>query len=159
MSALSHLPLPGLERAVSTRRPWSTAKTFWVFAWFPTFDVDVRAICPAGVAAIKEQTTFVDGLLTIITLNIYSPRSSYYDRERALRRALVARLYPNPKLTTVTPGSLSQLRAGRDYTVRLTLQRVRRHVRCYSCCSGISMAVADQQDHSVGRVATTPPSP
>ena len=35
--------------------------------------------------------------------------------------ALVA-LYPKPKLTTVTPGSLRDLRAGRDYTVRVMLK-------------------------------------
>jgi Bor protein len=53
-------------------------KTFWVFAWFPTLEVDVRKICPAGVALIEEETTVTDGLLTLLTLDIYAPRTSYY---------------------------------------------------------------------------------
>ena len=62
-------------------KPIVDRKTFWVFAWFPTLEVDVRAICPAGVAAIEEQTTFTDGLFSVLTLSIYSPRtSSYYCR-------------------------------------------------------------------------------
>ena len=59
-------------------KPIVDRKTFWVFAWFPTFEVDVRAICPEGVAAIEEQTTFTDGLFGVLTLSIYSPRTSYY---------------------------------------------------------------------------------
>jgi hypothetical protein len=58
--------------------PVVDSKTFWVFAWFPTLEVDVRAICPAGVAVIEEETTFTDGLFTFLTLNVYSPRTSYY---------------------------------------------------------------------------------
>jgi hypothetical protein len=52
-------------------------KTFWVFAWFPDMEVDVRKICPAGVACIEEETTFTDGLFTSLTLSIYDPRTFY----------------------------------------------------------------------------------
>jgi hypothetical protein len=78
MSSACHTFHFQVSREPYDPKPIIDRKTFWVFAWFPTFEVDVRAICPAGVAAIEEQTTFTDGLLTILTLNIYSPRTSYY---------------------------------------------------------------------------------
>ncbi len=59
-------------------KPVVDRKTFWVFAWFPTQEVDVRSICPAGVADIEETTTLLDGLCTLFTIDIYSPRTSYY---------------------------------------------------------------------------------
>jgi hypothetical protein len=59
-------------------KPIVDRKTFWVFAWFPKLEIDMRAICPEGVAAIEEQTTFTDGVFTAFTLNIYSPRTSRY---------------------------------------------------------------------------------
>ena len=31
-----------------------------------------------GVVAIREKTSFTDGLLDLVTLGIYSPRSSWY---------------------------------------------------------------------------------
>ena len=56
-------------------------QTFWLFGTFPEHDVDTRAICPDGVSAIGEETTFTDVLLTAVTLEIYTPRtSSYYCR-------------------------------------------------------------------------------
>jgi hypothetical protein len=58
--------------------PVEDRKTFWVFAWFPDREVDVRAICPAGVSVIEEETTVTDGLFTALTLDIYAPRTSYY---------------------------------------------------------------------------------
>src|SRR5208283_3413191 len=49
---------------------------FWGLA--PTVEIDVGKLCPAGVAAIKEETTFTDGLLTFPTLGIWGHRSSWY---------------------------------------------------------------------------------
>lgn len=50
---------------------------FWGLA--PTVEVDVSEYCPAGVAAIREETTVVDYLLlTVPTLGIYQPRSAWY---------------------------------------------------------------------------------
>lgn len=50
---------------------------FWGLA--PTVVVDVSLYCPAGVAAIREETTVVDYLLlTVPTLGIYQPRSAWY---------------------------------------------------------------------------------
>jgi len=53
-------------------------KSFFVGGLFPTRKVDVLAFCPDGVVAIREQTRFVDGLFNLITLGIWTPRSSWY---------------------------------------------------------------------------------
>ena len=53
-------------------------KAFYMFGLAPTRQVDVRAFCPAGAVAVREETTFVDGLLGFITLSIYTPRSSTF---------------------------------------------------------------------------------
>lgn len=51
---------------------------FYMFGWFPTRQVDVSQKCPAGAAALKEQTTFADGLIELFTIGIVSPRSAWY---------------------------------------------------------------------------------
>ena len=53
-------------------------KAFFFWGLTPTQEVDVRRQCPGGVVAIKEATTFSDGLFGFFTLGIYSPRSSWY---------------------------------------------------------------------------------
>ncbi len=59
-------------------------KAFFLWGLTPTRRVDLRDHCPAGVAAIREEQNFVDGLLNVITLGIYAPRTSeYYCREEA----------------------------------------------------------------------------
>lgn len=51
---------------------------FYLFGWFPTVEVDVAGKCPHGAAAIKEQTTFGDGVIQLFTLDIVYPRSVWY---------------------------------------------------------------------------------
>jgi Bor protein len=51
---------------------------FFVEGLFPTREIDVSEYCPAGAAAIKEQTTFLNGLIGTITLGIATPRSVWY---------------------------------------------------------------------------------
>jgi hypothetical protein len=34
--------------------------------------------CPHGVVSVREKTSVTDGLLDLLTLGIYSPRSSWY---------------------------------------------------------------------------------
>lgn len=59
-------------------------KAFFLWGLTPTRRVDLRAHCPAGVAAIREETNVADGLLSLITIGIYSPRTSeYYCLEEA----------------------------------------------------------------------------
>lgn len=53
-------------------------KTFWLAGLVNTKHVDVSQFCPNGAVAVSEETTFVDGLLSLVTLSIYTPRSSYY---------------------------------------------------------------------------------
>ena len=53
-------------------------KSFFLWSLVPSREVDVSHYCPAGVAAIREETRFTDGLLAFITLGIWQPRSSWY---------------------------------------------------------------------------------
>jgi hypothetical protein len=53
-------------------------KSFFLWGLAPTRVVDVSTHCPQGVKTVKEETNVVDGLLTLITIGIYSPRSSTY---------------------------------------------------------------------------------
>lgn len=53
-------------------------KHFYFWGLTPTIEVDMRKHCPNGVIAVREETTFVDGLCELPTLGIWSPRSSWY---------------------------------------------------------------------------------
>ena len=53
-------------------------KSFFLWGLVPTREVDVSLHCPAGVAAIREETSFSDGFFDFITLGIWEPRSSWY---------------------------------------------------------------------------------
>jgi hypothetical protein len=53
-------------------------KHYFLGGLVPTVEVDVRDHCPHGIAAVREEQTFVDGLLELPTLGIWSPRSSWY---------------------------------------------------------------------------------
>ena len=54
-------------------------KAFFFWGLAPTHEVDVSEHCPNGVLAVVENTTFGDVMLTLITLGIYSPRSSWFE--------------------------------------------------------------------------------
>jgi len=53
-------------------------KSFFLWGLVPTRKVDVSEHGPHGAVAVREETTFVDGLLNTVTLGIYTPRSSWY---------------------------------------------------------------------------------
>lgn len=53
-------------------------KSYFLWGLVPTVEVDASKHCPTGTAAIREQTTFTDGLLALLTLGIWEPRSSWY---------------------------------------------------------------------------------
>jgi hypothetical protein len=54
-------------------------KSFFLWGLVPSNrEVDVRTRCPAGAAAIREQTSFTDGLFTVLFLGIWELRSSWY---------------------------------------------------------------------------------
>jgi len=52
--------------------------SFFFWGLSPDLIIDVSQYCPAGVAAVREQTTFLDSLLGAVTLGIWRPRSSWY---------------------------------------------------------------------------------
>jgi hypothetical protein len=43
------------------------------------YDFSLSELCPNGVSQFRNQATFVDGLLTLITLGIYSPRTVVFE--------------------------------------------------------------------------------
>jgi hypothetical protein len=53
-------------------------KSFFLYGLVPTKQVDVARHCPAGVAAVREETRFSDGFFSVVTLGIWQPRSSWY---------------------------------------------------------------------------------
>ncbi len=53
-------------------------KNFFLVGLAPTVEVDVSTKCPNGVVAIEEETTFVDGLFNLLTLSIWTPRTTTY---------------------------------------------------------------------------------
>jgi hypothetical protein len=53
-------------------------KNFFLDGLVPTRVVDVSEKCPYGAAAVREQTTFADGVAAAVTLGIWTPRSTTY---------------------------------------------------------------------------------
>jgi hypothetical protein len=50
---------------------------FYLWGFFPSHVVDVQRVCAGRPASqLQSRTTFVNGLLNLITLGIYSPRSA-----------------------------------------------------------------------------------
>ena len=46
----------------------------WLWGLVPNNEVDVRSECPMGVAVVETETSFVNGLVSAITLGIYTPQ-------------------------------------------------------------------------------------
>ncbi len=42
-------------------------------------DIDLQKLCPSGPARWKSQQSFVQGLIGVVTLGIYSPRSVHVE--------------------------------------------------------------------------------
>jgi hypothetical protein len=51
---------------------------FFFGGLFPRRHGDALARCPHGVAKIREETTFGDGVISLLTLGVYTPRTSHY---------------------------------------------------------------------------------
>jgi Bor protein len=49
---------------------------FFVVGLVGTHDVQAGDRCPTGVARVKTTQTFVDVMLTIVTVGIYAPRTA-----------------------------------------------------------------------------------
>lgn len=59
--------------ATVVQKPW--VNTF-VFGLVAAPEIDVTAQCPRGVAKVETQQTFVNGLVGLLTLGIYTPQSA-----------------------------------------------------------------------------------
>jgi hypothetical protein len=46
----------------------------WLWGLIPATELDVRAQCPTGVAVVETETSFMNGLLAVITLGIFTPQ-------------------------------------------------------------------------------------
>ena len=46
----------------------------WLWGLVPAKEIDVRRECPAGVATIMSETSFVNGLISVLTVGIYTPQ-------------------------------------------------------------------------------------
>ena len=56
--------------------PLSVSQSFYLFGLIgPDMPTRADRLCPAGVARIQTQASFVDSLISFVTLGIYSPRT------------------------------------------------------------------------------------
>jgi hypothetical protein len=46
----------------------------WLWGLIPANELDVRQQCPGGVATIETEQSFMNGLVGLITLGIYTPQ-------------------------------------------------------------------------------------
>lgn len=46
----------------------------WLWGIVPAQPIDVRQQCPSGVATIETEQTFLDGLVGLLTIGIYTPQ-------------------------------------------------------------------------------------
>jgi hypothetical protein len=63
----------GLSPGTKTiEKPWTAT---WLWGLVPATPIDVRSECTSGVAFVDTQMTVPNGLVSFITLGIYTPRS------------------------------------------------------------------------------------
>ena len=48
---------------------------FFLWGLVGDYNFILSELCPNGVSQFRNQATFVDGLLTVLTLGIYAPRT------------------------------------------------------------------------------------
>lgn len=51
-------------------KPWQNS---FVFGLVPPPEIDAKATCSRGVAKVETERSFVNGLVAVITSNIYTP--------------------------------------------------------------------------------------
>jgi len=52
-----------------------TSYDFYFWGLSKKYNIDGKAMCSTGLRQLQVRTSLVDGLLTLVTLGIYSPRS------------------------------------------------------------------------------------
>jgi hypothetical protein len=58
--------------AVVVERPWTAT---YLFGLVPATAINTAAQCPNGVAIVETQQTFINGLVGVLTLGIYTPQT------------------------------------------------------------------------------------
>lgn len=53
-------------------KPWTST---FLFGLVPASEINTAAKCPGGVATVETQQTFVNGVVGVLTLGIYTPVS------------------------------------------------------------------------------------
>jgi hypothetical protein len=91
---------------VSKTRMPSTKKIdhdlgFWLWGLVGVEHIDLQKDCGAdGVAKIRSRNTFVDEVLTVITLGIYAPRTTTVTCAQATQASRDPRVAPDAVATT-----------------------------------------------------------
>ncbi len=61
----------GLEPSAQTiHEPWANS---WIAGLVPPSTIETAEKCPSGVAKVETQQTFLNGLVAVLTLGIYTP--------------------------------------------------------------------------------------
>lgn len=61
---------------VATAPTFQQRQDFFLWGLVGENHINTQQVCPNGASQIQSQVTFVDGLLNVITLGIYSPQSA-----------------------------------------------------------------------------------
>ena len=52
-------------------KPWTAT---WLWGIVPASPIDVTANCPGGIATVETKQSFMNGLVGVLTLGIFTPR-------------------------------------------------------------------------------------
>jgi hypothetical protein len=52
-------------------RPWTNT---WLWGLVPATPIDVTSQCRSGIATVVTEQSFMNGLVSVLTLGIYTPR-------------------------------------------------------------------------------------
>lgn len=55
----------------TVRKEWTAT---WLWGLVPAKEIDVTRDCPSGIATVETQLTFMNGLVSVLTVGIYTPR-------------------------------------------------------------------------------------
>jgi hypothetical protein len=61
---------------IATQPTYEQRQDFFLWGLVGESHIDTNKVCKHGVSQLQSQTTFVDGLLGVVTLGIYAPTSA-----------------------------------------------------------------------------------
>jgi Bor protein len=82
--------------ATVVERPWTAT---WLWGLVPAEEISTVAECPNGVATVETQQSFLNGLVGLLTLGIYTPQ------EVKVTCALAGAVLPGVRQIDVARGS------------------------------------------------------